>query len=203
MFILNGPAISRGIDSDNEGSDDDNDDTSEASSQCQSDSFSEIAEDITTETNNLMDLEPIYESVLENQLLLEDEAAAYIADSAQTPEARLYAEQIEMRFPNASRELVRYLSEVNYQRFLRCSHDRQAEVAAANEDDFHDSGIGTSVHLTTSTRSSYAKTVMSFHHSNGLRTNIPPIPKEGKGGRPFTCVACGRRLTINNNKAWK
>lgn len=205
LFILTGLPKLKVMDGDNEEDDDDeNDDTSEASSYCQSDSFSEIAEDLTTETNNLMDLHPIYESALESKLLFEGEAAADIVESARSPQLRLYIEQIEMRFPGINAELAIYLGEVNYERFLRCSHSRQvAEATIAGKDEFHDLGIGISVHLTTSARNKYAETTMSFRHGNGFHTKVPPIPNDGKNGRPFLCVACGKRVSITDNKAWK
>ncbi|XXH02856.1 hypothetical protein Hte_009244 [Hypoxylon texense] len=206
LFILTGPSNLKDKDGDNEDDEydgNDDDDASEASSYCQSDSFSEIAEDLTTETNNLMDLHPIYESALESKSLSEGEAAADIAETARNPQVRLYTEQIEMRFPGINPELAIYLGEVNYERFLRCSENRQLAEATTGEHEFHDSDIGTSAHFTTSARSKYAETVMSFHHGNGFRSGVPPIPKDGRNGRPFLCVACGKRVSIRNNKAWK
>ncbi|KAI0185940.1 hypothetical protein EV127DRAFT_440401 [Xylaria flabelliformis] len=209
IFLLADNVESEQID---ERSDDDDSDTS---SVFEIDSLSEIAEDLTSDVGNLMDLDALYDAAKENANFYEEEPAARtVTNLASTPgsAARVYTEMIQMRFPEANYELLDYLGRANYYRFVRGSqqrekNERQAEAnletkehdaTTVDESRFHDSGIGTS-HYT----GNYAETVMSFHHENGRIVRIPPLPEDGKKGLPFSCIACGRKVTIRSNRAWK
>ncbi|KAI1744471.1 hypothetical protein F4680DRAFT_225899 [Xylaria scruposa] len=209
IFLLTDNVESEHVD---ERSDDDDSDTS---SVFEIDSVSEIAEDLTSDVGNLMDLDALYDAAKENANFYEEEPVARtMADLASTPgsAARVYTEMIQMRFPEANYELLDYLGRANYYRFIRGSqkrenNDRQAEdnpetrehdAITVDESKFHDSGIGTSCYT-----GSYAETVMSFHHENGSVIRIPPLPEEGKKGLPFPCIACGNKVIVRSNKAWK
>ncbi|MBE3047080.1 hypothetical protein IMZ48_32065 [Candidatus Bathyarchaeota archaeon] len=63
----------------------------------------------------------------------------------------------------------------------------------------HDSGLETSI----DSGSAYAETVMSYRQNGAGSVKIPPLPEEGRQGRPFECFACGDNLHITNNSAWK
>ncbi|KAI1379208.1 hypothetical protein F4677DRAFT_465409 [Hypoxylon crocopeplum] len=189
------------------------DDASEASSLFEFDSLSEIAEDLTTKTNNLMDTNPIYEAVIENAPPYEVEEAADISKSASNPLVGLYSHKLKMRFPNATTELANYLGEMNYQRFVKGAYERQRNERLATSNGrncgevykmekkgrLHDSGVDTSIRF----GGFYAGTAMSFHHDNGIVIEVPPIPAAGKKGNTFPCVACGKQVAIHNNEAWK
>ncbi|KAI8943928.1 hypothetical protein F4801DRAFT_323216 [Xylaria longipes] len=191
------------------------DDDSDASSVFEIDSLSEIAEDLTSNVENLMDLDALYDTAKENANFYEEEPVARaVAGFASTSgsAAKVYTEMIQMRFPEANYELLDCLGWANYYRFVRGSrqrekNERQAEgnpetrehdATTVDGSRFHDSGIGTSRYT-----DSYAETVMSFHHKNGSVVRIPSLPEEGKKGLPFSCIACGKKVIIRSNRAWK
>ncbi|KAI3320342.1 hypothetical protein HD806DRAFT_507302 [Xylariaceae sp. AK1471] len=195
-----------------EGSSDDDSDTS---SVFEVDPLSEIVEDLTSNVEHLMDLDALYDTAKEDTNLYEEEPVAKVVTSlasASSSAAKFYTEMIQMRFPEANYELLDYLGRANYYRFVRGSQQREKNEHQAEGDPetmghaattidgsrFHDSGIGTSLHT-----GSYAETVMSFHHGNGSVVRIPPLPEEGKKGLPFSCIACGKKVIIRTNRAWK
>ncbi|KAI0544719.1 hypothetical protein F4679DRAFT_600396 [Xylaria curta] len=208
IFLLSDNVESEHVD---ERSDDDDSDTS---SVFEIDSFSEIAEDLTSDVGNLMDLDALYDAAKENANFYEEPVARTVADLVSTPgsAARVYTEMIQMRFPEANYELLDYLGRANYYRFVRGSqqrenNERQAEdnpetrerdAITVDESRFYDSGIGTSCYT-----GSYAETVMSFYHENGSVIRMPPLPEEGKKGLPFPCIACGNKVIVRSNRAWK
>ncbi|KAI1129081.1 hypothetical protein F5Y10DRAFT_239145 [Nemania abortiva] len=191
------------------------DNDSDTSSTFESDSLSEIAEDLMCNVEVLIDLDGLYDAAKEATDLYEKEPAAKAVASlasASSPAAKVYTEIIQRRFPEANYELLDSLGKASYYRFVRSSRQRKEnedqakgdselrDYAAATVDErkFHDSGVGTSV-----CSGSYAETIMSFNHENGRVVRIPPLPEEGKKGLPFLCIACGKSLVICSNKAWK
>ncbi|GAP84314.2 hypothetical protein SAMD00023353_0701280 [Rosellinia necatrix] len=191
------------------------DDDSDASSVFEVDSLSEIAEDLTCDVENLMDLDALCDAAKESTSSYEAEPTAEAVEglaSASISAAQVYAEMIQMRFPQANHRLVEYLGRANYYRFVRCSQQREKnerqvdgspetgrfDATTVDGSRFHDSGIGTSL-----CTGSYAETVMSFHHGDGNVVRIPPLPEEGKNGIPFSCIACGKKVAIRSNRAWK
>ena len=201
-------------DYDDEGSDGSGsgDDGSDAASNADTDShddLDEIAEDLKTDTQCLMDLDALIQSpVLDPQPTI---SAAKGVTDAPEPWAP-FSHRISQRFPGTRADLVARLAQANLQRFQRIQ-DRQSRGAsperevdataehAASEGGtkFHDSGLGTSV----KTPSAYAETVMSYHKGEDSTTRIPPLSEEAKQGRPFDCLACGCQITVSTNSAWK
>ncbi|KAL7800166.1 hypothetical protein V8C37DRAFT_364329 [Trichoderma ceciliae] len=188
------------------------DSSSDAGSAFSDDDIYEIAEDLRTDTCVLSGLDPLLKCPIFD-LQLEDTVESY-ALSAWSPE-KLFADKIENRFPGADAPLASHLGKTNYERYLRCqaardAHESEEALPVTDQEGqgftgtviakskFHDSGIGTSLGLT----SSYAETIMSYNHE-GQSVRIPPLPKEAKEGLPFTCIACGRTVVITNNSAWK
>jgi len=176
------------------------------------DNMAEMIEDLKTDAECLMDLDPLFRDPVldlpwhkENQQLQEMEW---------TPEKN-YSSKVQQRFPEAQNSLVEMLGKANWERFLRCQKLRNsAEMASqqlANTTDkggggtvagssrYHDSGLGTSL----PTASLYAETIMTYASGDGQKTRIPPLPDEAKGGKRFPCLACGRSVRITNNSAWK
>ncbi|KAI0448309.1 hypothetical protein F5B21DRAFT_510295 [Xylaria acuta] len=191
------------------------DDDSGTSSVLEVDSLSEIAEDLTSNVEYLMDLDALYDAAKENtDFYEEDPVAKVLASLASAPSlaAKVYTEMIQMRFPEANCELLDYLCRANYYRLVRGSQKREDNERQAEGDPemrghdaitvygsrFYDSGIGTSLYT-----GSYAEIVMSFHHENGGIVRIPPLHGERKRRLPFSCIACGKRVIIRSNRAWK
>ena len=211
--------------------DSDSDDDSTVSSTFYGQGLDEIARDLQTDTQCLMDLEPLIKAAVPdhqhgNATELNSNTALKFSDSLYhdwSPHL-VFGDRVSRRFPQASAELVTRLAKANLERFLRTKSEREANCLAreraqmglgdAGEGQpcgtaqsemgtkFHDSGIGTSI----ATPSSYAETVMSYgQKGNGdeKTLKIPPLPDDAKGGQKFECVACGNLVTITSNSAWK
>jgi hypothetical protein len=173
------------------------------------DSIGKIAEDLRTDAQYLVAIEPLLKDPI-----LDPDPDFRPKDFVNTwTPAQLYADKIESRYPLADRDLVTLLAEANFQRYLRCQAARDAQENAEEQkvvdeaevagtliaaSKFHDSGIGTSIAPTVS----YAETAMSYSQ-DGRSVRIPPLPEEAKKGDPFICIACGGSVRITNNSAWK
>lgn len=192
---------------------DNSDDASDSSSFVGDDSLSEIAEDLLTKANYLMDLDPLYEAASDQLTSYDAEPVANFPELYSSQPVNLFTERIKMKFPNVNMELANYLGQANYNRCLRGYEQRNSAQSVSVQDventegtvvesRFYDSGIGTSAGTGTP-GSQYAETVMSFHHENGVTAKIPPLPDVGKNKRPFICLACGKLVVIRSNKQWK
>lgn len=193
-----------------DGSDFDDSDSDSSSVSLSSD-WDEIAEDIWTDVQCLHDLDP----------LIRFPAPDIIQPSRDTQQEPVewqphiaYTDRIKFRFPDADPSLVDRLARANLERFQKGKADRRKNQSAGIKSDevagtiaeyteplskFNDSGIGTSIN----TGSAYAETVMSYRQEGGESVKIPPLSKEAKQGKPFECVACGRKLVITNSSVWK
>ncbi|CAM1504375.1 Fc.00g019660.m01.CDS01 [Cosmosporella sp. VM-42] len=118
---------------------------------------------------------------------------------------------IKDRFPKASVDLADRLATANLHRLERCTKEREARSKESEKStdvdtgpiakdlqSLRDSGIGSSTH----TNSIYAETVMAYQSSHRF-IRIPPLPEGAKHGKPSECLACGRKILISNNSAWK
>jgi hypothetical protein len=173
------------------------------------DSMAEVAEDLKTDAQCLMELDPLFRDPVLDLASHKQEHHLEAIDWA--PE-KAYCDKVQQRFPKAETPLVERLGEANWVRYLRCQEIRNrietdtrtdkgdgGTVAASSK--YHDSGLGTS--LPTSAASSYAETVMIYGAGDGQNIRIPPLSDEAKKGNPFPCLACGRSVRITNNSTWK
>lgn len=142
-----------------------------------------------------------------------------------------YSDKIANRFPDAALSLVDWLARANWERFKKTNAIREENIAAAavtggegplligeaavaadatgsargaqtyvaSGSKFHDSGLGDSIRA----GGGYADTIMSYQAKGRESVRIPSLPQGAKEGKPFDCVACGRRLVITNNSTWK
>ncbi|KAF6784170.1 hypothetical protein CSOJ01_15786 [Colletotrichum sojae] len=174
--------------------------------------WAEIADDLRTDIECLMDLEPLIKTPF-----IRPQSQNRVENSMPQPESwtpeKMYSDRIGHRFPKAQLDLVARLARANWHRFQRIQSEKERSVAAKKElaerevyvgpaatvvsssepaSFFHDSGLGTSV----ATGSSYAQTTMSYQQ-------IPPLPMDAKKGVPFDCLSCGREVRITNNSDWK
>lgn len=185
-------------------------DESDTSSNFDYDSYSEIAEDLKTDTTCLMG----FNSLL-NYPPLKDHVADTVSDTpvSQWEPCQSYCDRISNRFPDGTHDLISRLGKANYERYLRCIKRRdekdENQVDDTNAEsmqlagtviasDFHDSGLGSSI------PGAYAETVMSYgNDGDGPTVRVPPLSAEARRGIPFTCVACFKSVTIANNSLWK
>ncbi|KAI0147642.1 hypothetical protein GGR57DRAFT_476225 [Xylariaceae sp. FL1272] len=190
------------------------DNDSDVSSVFEDDSLSEIAEDLKCNVDSLLDLDALYDYAKENVIFRDEELPEeFILDALPAPStaAKIYTDMIRMRYPKANYDLLTYLGQANYNRFIKGVETRrrnekhagksEAEEplgTVAGESKFIDSGVGTSLHT-----SNYAETIMSFYHRDGNVVRVPSLPELGRKGLPFTCFCCGKTVRIASNKAWK
>lgn len=180
------------------------------------DSLEEIAADLSTNVQSLVDMQDAYEHPATD---LVDQKEARLRIVAERPPSEYYSDLISIKFPDADESLVRDLGEENWKRFLRCRDDREKhnQLEIVSEDHpvpaeqtvvgtkFHDSALGTSVNISTAAKpiNQYAETVMSFHRGDGSSVRFPRLPEAAKRGEPLECAACGRTVFISTNASWK
>ncbi|KAF7553377.1 hypothetical protein G7Z17_g3655 [Cylindrodendrum hubeiense] len=169
------------------------------------DDITEIAQDLRTDVQCLMELDPMIRNPVFDLL---SQKQKELEEAAWAPQ-KAFKDKIEQRFPQADKSLTSELGEMNMERYLRCQDQRvknelaekqqlettsgEAETVAGSK--FQDSGLGTSL----PTMSSYAETVMTYSGSDGQKTRIPPLTDEAKRGKPFPCVACDAICTRISN----
>lgn len=191
------------------------DSSSDDGSTVSNDNLYEVAEDLKTNTYVMSCLDRLIEDPvfdIQQTDMIENNNC-----SSSNPES-FFVDKIGNRFPRADASLTSCLGKANFERYLRCQANREAQDVEENEEGlpsaereapelsstiiteskFHDSGVGTSI----ASRKSYAETLMSYSRE-GQCVRIPPLPKDAKDGSPFSCVACGRTVCINNNSSWK
>lgn len=211
-----------------DGSSDSEDSGSESSSSSdRANDWDEIQEDLATEVECLLVLDPIIRCPAPDiRKRRGNHGKEKIAIDWQPHQS--YSDKITNRFPDAAAELVDRLARANWERFLKTKTAREENIAAAEEDakaaevavavvgaevgvqlehaltdpvssKFNDSGVGSSIRTDTS----YAETIMSYQAQGRESVRVPPLPEGARQGKPFDCVACGRQLRIKNNSAWK
>lgn len=179
------------------------DPSSDESSIFEADDLEEIAEDLKTDIQCLMDLGPLFKCPVLDVEQEREPAAGGKMSTTWSPHKN-YCDRISQRFPKAHGDLVLRLGKANWDRFLRCRERRNRsnqeakhpvlEASTVDGSKFHDSGLGTSVPSGGAASIRYAETTMSFHAENGSSVRIPPLSHDAKRGNPFECVACGKRI---------
>ncbi|KAH0431609.1 hypothetical protein CcaCcLH18_06913 [Colletotrichum camelliae] len=176
--------------------------------------WKEIADDMQTDVECLIDLGPLIESPFIDPMETKSVDSS-TRDLKLDTGCQVYSNRIGHRFSEAQQDLVDRLAIANWNRLLRVLEEKEKAlteneavvVPAANDEvvasekgtTFHDSGLGTSV----PTASAYAETVMSYRKGNHSQVQIPPMPQEGKKHNPFECLVCGRQVTMASDSAWK
>ncbi|KAI1339012.1 hypothetical protein F5Y15DRAFT_424133 [Xylariaceae sp. FL0016] len=184
------------------------------SSDFEPDSLQEITQDLSNDTLCLMELDSLLKSPVLDTTDEEEKAAVPEGMRNWSP-YHTYCERVESRFPLASNTLIKRIGKASYERYVRCQEERDKRTATGDPESvllllaqaqtvvgstFHDSAIGSSVPST----SAYAETIMSYRGDNeSHHMRVPPIPPEGKTGKPFICVACANSVIISNNSVWK
>ncbi|KAK3988277.1 hypothetical protein QBC44DRAFT_329775 [Cladorrhinum sp. PSN332] len=183
--------------------------------------LNEVVKELDTDTQCLLDLDPLIKSAVPDPVANERQYGKLVA--VDWAPHTVFSDRVSRRFPTADASLVESLAKANLDRFLRARDEREAgrlaqevsriaagaaallkDSGAADPSEggtkFHDSGLGTSI----ATPSSYAETVMSYREGESFASvRIPPLPEGAKNGKDFECIACGRVLVITNNSAWK
>ncbi|KAJ4326715.1 hypothetical protein N0V84_002830 [Fusarium piperis] len=181
------------------------DSSSDSSSECSSADIHELAEDLKTDVDCLIELDQMLRDPATDP---EPEMAEVNFSVSSWKPQQVFVDKIENRFPGVDKLLSVSLGIVNCERFLRCQTERNTnqvnadqagQLAEINEGSkFHDSGLGSSLNPT----SSYAETIMSYGDGN-RSIRIPRLSEQAKNGEPFSCIACGRSVTMATNSQWK
>lgn len=177
----------------------------------------DFVEEIKTFLNCLFDLSTTIERPA---LDPRDEDEPSALDLGQRGAHDYHADLIKAKYPEAQLDLIECLGRISWNRYQRMQQERELNAEAAQLDsaraqnqsavksqaassNFKDSGMGTSVPSTPSSR--YAETVVSFMTgvSEGKRVSIPSLSVEAKKGEPFDCNACGRHISVMSNREWR
>ncbi|KAK8127916.1 hypothetical protein PG984_009024 [Apiospora sp. TS-2023a] len=88
-----------------------------------------------------------------------------------------------------------------------CTKPAPSQVASTA---FHDSALGSSVPSVPmavlgldNAVTEYAETMVSYRAGQGDSVRVPPLPDGARQGKPFSCVGCGRNVTMKTKSAWK
>jgi hypothetical protein len=184
----------------------------------------DIADDLSNDTQCLLDLGARFEEQVMNPIA--SEAAANPLNSFDSGLSDTFIERIIRLYPRCESNLAGRIGKANCLRFLRMAEskprtsegrviqDRDTEIihegtesepidlksivdiASTREKSlFHDSGLGTASHVSGS-------------HPNAVRTapetqGCPPLPEGAVQGEPFRCMACKNQVTMANEKEWR
>lgn len=173
----------------------------------------DVCEILDSKVARLNVLGPILEESIPSGAAFEQVAAHGQLDDR--PAHQYYADQISIRFPNASASLVEVLGKCNWERYMRIHKKREENTQregspigeAENMSKFHDSGLGTSVPAHSAfgvPRGAfvYAETEVS-KRAEASHRRLPPLPEEGRRGWPFVCDICNSIVRIRRTGAWK
>ncbi|OTA57935.1 hypothetical protein K449DRAFT_436946 [Hypoxylon sp. EC38] len=207
-------------------SDDDNSDSDSESdndtSNSESEDLEEIAEDLRTDTQCLLDLGSRFE---------EEPVGPVVAENPVNPEPSIpwnpsepFSERILRRYPDCDTTVAKRLGKISWNRLLRCQEaktrnehsgsaaiertkaigDKVAGTIVASTA-FNDSGLGSSVPTESYAPNliHYEETIVSYHGTAGASIRVPALSDEAKEGAPFSCVGCGRTVNITNTSTWK
>ncbi|KAK1852087.1 hypothetical protein CCHR01_05327 [Colletotrichum chrysophilum] len=199
---------------DNCGRSDDGDSEGDSSTVSDSNDWEDIAYDIQTDVECLVDLEPLIQSPFVESRQTKQTSKGTNELQSWTP-LQFYSDRIVNRFPHAQHQLVYRLASANWERFQRIQLDKEQNMGVTTDEERAaaaplpltekgstslDSGLGPSI----VPGSSYAETIMSYGQNIKHSIKIPTLPAEAKKGKSFDCVACGRlQAGVWNNSTWK
>jgi hypothetical protein len=167
-------------------------------------SVEELSSTLKDKVGRLSVLGPILEDPVPD--FLDFEEARTPALLQDRPVHQYYAELISRKFPKANPSLVEIHGRCNWERYNYIRKQRETNTTrepslvgdSEIKSKFHDSGLGTSVPA----QSTYAGTVIS-QRAGLCHAALPPLPDEGKNGKPFLCEVCNKTVNIRRTAAWK
>ncbi|KAK7937956.1 uncharacterized protein PG986_014824 [Apiospora aurea] len=185
---------------------------SDASSDGGDSDLGEIAADLRTDTQCLLDLGSRFREPAVGPVA--NESAAKLEDGISWNPEQSFIERIPQRYPRCEAALAERLGKASWLRVLHCQelkteNTKLPQQKAATHTDtaatkpasttFHDSGLGSSV----PSGPDYAETVVSYEGGQGGTIRVPPLPEGAKDGIPFDCVGCGSMVTAKTKSKWK
>ncbi|KAI1500655.1 hypothetical protein F5X99DRAFT_385546 [Biscogniauxia marginata] len=211
--------------------DSDSDTSSETSSVSGASDLDEIAEDLKTDSECLLDLGSRFNEQAVGPVVTEKSVDP--AQLSTWDPSKNFIDRICWRYPQCDPDLAERLGKANWARVLEYQKTKdlysrpqqsiespykpgidsatKASSSKVASTTFHDSALGSSVPSArpalsappNPVASQYAETVVSYHGCQGESVRIPSLPEGAKKGMPFACVGCGRRVTISNKSLWK
>ncbi|KAI1641469.1 hypothetical protein F4809DRAFT_636755 [Biscogniauxia mediterranea] len=203
--------------------DSDSDTSSDTSSVSGAADLDDIAEDLKTDSECLLDLGSRFDEKTVGATATEEAVDPTVLRNWDP--SRNFVDRICWRYPQCDNELAERLGKANWARVLEYQKTKdqntrplQPEVSTSNprvegsdkasskkvpSTTFHDSALGSSVPSAPPNFSQYAETVVSYHGGQGESVRIPALPEGAKNGIPFDCVGCGRTVTMVNKSVWK
>ncbi|KAK7956505.1 uncharacterized protein PG986_005727 [Apiospora aurea] len=198
----------------------DSDTSSVTSSQAENTDLEEIAEDLLTDTQCLMDLGSRFQEEHVGPIAVEPTVSA--AQLTTWEPSMNFVDRVRWRYPQCETGLAERLGKANWARVLRhretVSENSRSELVVLSSTNkpapshaasttFHDSALGSSVpsNIVASENlvTEYAETMVSYRAGRGDSVRVPPLPDGAREGEPFNCVGCGIRVTIKTKLAWK
>lgn len=195
------------------------DSESDCSSDSLSDNWSEVAEDLLTDVQCLLDLDPLIQSPVINQ---DRRHTGRDKEAIQWKPHLSYNDKIKHRFPQADANLIDRLSLANWERFLINKATREQnlveyelsvrkDVASESPKDavvpdinkYRLNSLESNQGSNIRSEIAYAETSMSYKFRGRVTARIPPLSSEARQGKPFDCLACGKTLSISTNYIWK
>ncbi|KAK8060007.1 hypothetical protein PG996_009937 [Apiospora saccharicola] len=210
-----------------ENGDSDSDGSSDTSSQAEAGDLDEIAEDLLTDTQCLMDLGSRFQE--EHVGPVNVEAAVSAAQLVTWDPSMNFVDRVRWRYPQCETAVAERLGKANWARVLRhretVSENTRPELIVLSSTNptpdkpapsqvastaFHDSALGSSVPSVPmgilglgNAVTEYAETMVSYRAGQGDSVRVPPLPDGARQGRPFSCVGCGMNVTMKTKSAWK
>ncbi|KAK8105636.1 hypothetical protein PG999_008995 [Apiospora kogelbergensis] len=209
-----------------------NDDTGDTDSDASSDTSSlagatdlgEIAEDLLTDTQCLMDLGSRFQE--EHVGPVNVESAASVAQLGTWEPSMNFVDRVRWRYPRCEAALAERLGKANWARVLRhretVSESSRLELAMVPSTTyvpdkpapsqvasttFRDSALGSSVPsgapVSGLATTDYPETLVSYRAGQGDSIRVPPLPDGAGEGKPFSCIGCGMKVQIKAKSAWK
>ncbi|KAK8042350.1 hypothetical protein PG994_012833 [Apiospora phragmitis] len=191
--------------------DSDSDTSSDTSSQAGATDLEEIAEDLLTDTQCLMDLGSRFQE--EHVGPVNVEPAVSAAQLGTWEPSMNFVDRVRWRYPQCDTALAERLGKANWARVLRhretVSENSRPELAVLSSTNpipakpapsqvasttFRDSALGTT---------EYAETMVSYRAGQGDSIRVPPLPEGAREVKPFSCVGCGINVIMKNKSAWK
>ncbi|KAK7997457.1 elongation factor 1-beta [Apiospora arundinis] len=193
--------------------DSDSDTSSETSSQAGINDLGEIADDLLTDTQCLMDLGSRFQEDHVGPINVEFAVSA--AQLGTWEPSMNFVDRVRWRYPRCETALADRLGKANWDRVLRhrevVSENSRSELTVATPETsipakqapsqvasttFRDSALGSSA-------TEYAETMVSYRAGQGDSIRVPPLPDGAREGKPFSCIGCGLTVNVKTKSAWK
>lgn len=178
---------------------------SDSSSNYPYDTIDDIVEDIKTDVECLMDLDPLLQTPIDD---LGGDGACPLSMLNSQLTFQFYASRVSAQLPRANISLVNKLSKANWDRFMRLEAERSSHVRLLPEYDCIETSMAPSkiqdlVPETLVPDTTVHAACLSSSTADGGYSRIPPLSEEAKNGILFACDACGKKIRLCGVKSWR